>query len=123
LLLLPASIGTQLFNSPNNAAIMNSLPQNRSFAAGMLETTTQLGHTVGATVAATAMALALPATIAVMSATDAQPYYRQGFQYAAAAVVWIIIMGSVVAIFRKATEKPLASAASPAPQPSGAGDG
>lgn len=123
MLLLPASIGTQLFNSPNNAAIMNALPQNRSFAAGMLETTTQLGHTVGATIGATAMALALPATIAVMSATDAQPYYRQGFQYAAAAVVWIIITGSVVAIFRKATEKPLASAANPAPQPSGAGDG
>ena len=49
MLLLPASIGTALFISPYNALVMNTLPENRSFASGMLETTRQMGHTVGTT--------------------------------------------------------------------------
>ena len=53
--------------------MMNSLLQSRSFAAGMLETTTQLGHIVAATIGATAIVLALPATIGLMSATEGQP--------------------------------------------------
>ena len=38
MLLLPASVGTALFISPYNALVMNTLPENRSFASGMLET-------------------------------------------------------------------------------------
>ena len=52
LLLLPASVGTALFISPYNAVVMNTLPDNRSFASGMLETTRQMGHTVGSTLGA-----------------------------------------------------------------------
>jgi MFS family permease len=128
MLLFPASIGTSVFNAPNNAQIMSSLPESRSFAAGMLETSTQMGHTVGSTIGATVMGLTLPATIALMTAQEAQPFYRQGFQNAAMAVVGIIMLGSVVAIFRKASEKKTAAtAAAPrvarAAAPSGAGDG
>jgi MFS family permease len=128
ILLFPASIGTSVFNAPNNAQIMSSLPESRSFAAGMLETSTQMGHTVGSTIGATVMGLTLPATIALMTAQEAQPFYRQGFQNAAMAVVGIIMLGSVVAIFRKASEKKTAAtAAAPrvarAAAPSGAGDG
>ncbi len=124
MLLFPASIGTSVFNAPNNAQIMSSLPESRSFAAGMLETSTQMGHTIGSTIGATVMGLTLPATIALMTATEAQPYYRQGFQNAAMTVVGIIILGSVVSIFRKASEKkPATAAARLAPAPSGAGDG
>jgi MFS family permease len=126
-LLFPASIGTSVFNAPNNAQIMTSLPESRSFAAGMLETSTQMGHTVGTTISATVMGLTLPAAIGLMTAQEAQPFYRQGFQNAAMTVVGIIILGSLVAIFRKASEKRaapgLASRASPAVVPSGAGDG
>ena len=127
ILLFPASIGTSVFNAPNNAQIMSSLPESRSFAAGMLETSTQMGHTVGSTIGATVMGLTLPATIALMTAEEAQPFYRQGFQNAAMTVVGIIILGSAVAIFRKASEKKTATAAArvaaAAAVPSGAGDG
>lgn len=126
MLLFPASIGTSVFNAPNNAQIMSSLPESRSFAAGMLETSTQMGHTVGSTIGATVMGLTLPATIALMTTEEAQPFYRQGFQNAAMTVVGIIILGSVVAIFRKASEKRTAAkAAAPrgAAAPIGAGDG
>jgi len=128
MLLFPASIGTSLFNSPNNAQIMNSLPENRSFASGMLETTTQMGHTVGATIGATMMGLTLPAAIALLPVAEAQAYYREGFRYAALTVVWIIMLGSAVAIFRKAyvtpAKRPMPDASTtPQPQPSGAGDG
>ncbi|MBM3941806.1 MAG: MFS transporter [SAR202 cluster bacterium] len=129
ILLFPASIGTSVFNAPNNAQIMSSLPENRSFAAGMLETSTQMGHTIGSTIGATVMGLTLPATIALLPALEAQHYYREGFQNSAITVVGIIILGSIVAIFRKASEKRTATAAAPPAQaapaaaPSGGGDG
>ncbi len=101
LLLLPASVGTALFISPYNAVVMNTLPDNRSFASGMLETTRQMGHTVGSTIGATLLGVFLPPTIEFMTAAEARPYYQQGFQVASLAVVWIIISGGIVAIFQK----------------------
>jgi MFS family permease len=101
LLLLPASVGTALFISPYNALVMNTLPENRSFASGMLETTRQMGHTVGTTIAAMVLGLSLPATIEFLAATDAQPYYQQGFRTAALIVVWIVLTGRIVALFQK----------------------
>lgn len=120
LLLLPASVGTALFISPYNALVMNTLPENRSFASGMLETTRQMGHTVGTTIAAMVLGLSLPATIEFLSAADAQPYYQQGFRTAALVVVWIVLTGGIVALFQKVPavlqqEESLGSA----PQPSG----
>ena len=101
LLMLPAYIGSNLFNTANNALVMNTLPENRSFASGMLETTRQMGHTLGATVGATVLGLALPAAIAFLPLGESQASYREGFRFAALAVVLIILSGSFVAIFQK----------------------
>jgi len=101
LLMLPAYIGSNLFNTANNALVMNTLPENRSFASGMLETTRQMGHTLGATVGATVLGLALPAAIAFMPLGESQASYREGFRFAALAVVLTILSGSFVAIFQK----------------------
>ena len=63
LLLLPTYIGSNLFNTANNAVVMNTLPESRTFASGMLETTRQMGHTIGTTISATVLGLALPFAI------------------------------------------------------------
>jgi MFS family permease len=101
LLLIPASVGTGLFISPYNALVMNTLPENRSFASGMLETTRQMGHTIGTTIAAMVLGLSLPATIALLPAAEAQAYYQQGFRMAALIVVWIVVSGGAVALFQR----------------------
>ena len=120
-LLLPIAVGSNLFNSPNNATVMNSLPENRSFASGMLETTRQMGHSIGTTVSATVLGLALPAAIDLLPAVETRPYFLSGFQISALVVVWIMISGSIVAMFQRTPragqrEQPRAT---PAPQPGG----
>ena len=98
LLLFPASIGTSIFNTINNAVIMNSVSnEQRGFASGMIETTRQVGHTLGATVAASALGLVLPAGIALLSESEAREFYFRGLQSAALVVVWIILAGALVA--------------------------
>ncbi len=119
LLLLPASVGTALFISPYNAVVMNTLPDNRSFASGMLETTRQMGHTVGSTIGATVLGLSLPATAEFLTTAEAAPYYQQGFRIASLTVVWIIVVGGVVAIFQRAPSVWRAAKAQPSPQPGG----
>ncbi len=102
LLLAPTSIGSSIFNTINNALIMNSLPQeHRGFASGMIETTRQIGHTLGATAAASALALALPATIAFLAPAESQDYYIRGLQFAAFAVVSFIMVGAFVSFYHK----------------------
>ena len=101
LLMAPLYFGSNMFGTANNALVMNSLPDNRTFASGMLETTRQMGHTLGATIGAAVLGLALPLTIDLLPAVEAQSLYRQGFQYSALAVVWIMAMGSFVAIFQR----------------------
>ena len=98
LLLFPASVGTSIFNTINNAVIMNSIDQEqRGFASGMIETTRQVGHTLGATVAASALGLVLPAGIALLSEAEAREFYFRGLQASALVVVWIILAGALVA--------------------------
>ncbi len=98
LLLFPASVGTSIFNTINNAVIMNSVGQEqRGFASGMIETTRQVGHTLGATVAASALGLVLPAGIALLSEAEAREFYFRGLQTSAMVVVWIILAGALVA--------------------------
>ena len=104
LLMAPAYLGSNLFNTANNALVMNTLPQDRSFASGMLETTRQMGHTIGATIGATVLGLAIPITIDLLPAIESQALYREGFRYSALAVVGIMVSGSVVAMFQKATD-------------------
>ncbi|MFQ6027781.1 MAG: hypothetical protein ACE5Q6_09850, partial [Dehalococcoidia bacterium] len=90
--------------------------------SGMLETTRQMGHTVGTTISATVLGLALPVAIELLPAVEAQAHYRDGFQFAALAVVWIMISGSVVAMFQR---MPGATRRQPAPEPApqASGDG
>ena len=121
LLLLPIAIGSNLFNSPNNATVMNSLPENRSFASGMLETTRQMGHSIGTTISATVLGLALPVAIDLLPSVEAQVHYMSGFQIAALSVVGIMMSGGIVAIFQRTpTGRPAPPRAAPAAQPGGA---
>ena len=79
-----------------------------------------MGHTIGTTISATVLGLALPVAINVMPVFEAQAAYRQGFQYSAMVVVWIMTAGAIVAIFTKTPQvnKPTPSR-DPVPQASG----
>ncbi len=102
LLLAPTSIGSSIFNTINNALIMNSLPnEHRGFASGMIETTRQIGHTLGATVAASALGLALPATLVFLTASESQDYYIRGLQFSAFTVVSFILVGAFVSFYHR----------------------
>lgn len=120
MLLIPAFIGTHTFNAPSNATIMNSLPEDRAFASGVMETSRQMGHTIGATIAATMLGLALPASISLMTDAEAQPFYQTGFRYAATTVVFTIMLGAIVAaiqtgiISRRPSSKAKAQVEAPA---------
>ena len=102
-LLIPAAIGSAMFQNVNTALIMNSIPlENRGFASGMIETTRQVGHTLGATIAASAMGLVLPATIDLLSPGESQAYYVRGLQVAALVVTGIILAGALLTLFGRA---------------------
>ena len=121
ILLMPASIGTAIFNTINNAVIMNAMPQeHRGFASGMIETTRQVGHTVGVTIAASVVGLIIPATIELLDAAEAQDLYLRGLRAAALFVVWIILAGAFTAYFHRTFP---AAGMAPAAQPSASGDG
>ncbi|MCI0438071.1 MAG: MFS transporter [Chloroflexi bacterium] len=125
ILMVPMSIGTQMFNPINNATIMNSLAlTHRGFASGMMETTRELGHALGATVSAAVLAIALPAAIELLTDEAARPFYVEGFQLAALSVVFILLAGAAIAYFHKEVkhESGPRPASQPSYQPSG-GDG
>ena len=110
-------MGTAVFNPINNATIMSSLSlKSRGFASGMLETTREMGHAVGATVSALVLAMTLPAAIASLTGAQSQAYYVRGFQFAALSVVFVLLGGAVIAYFHKEIRHD--SEPGPAPQPS-----
>lgn len=120
LLMLPISIGTNMFNPVNNATVMSSLSlEYRGVASGMLETTREMGHALGATAAASALALALPVGIEVLSGESAQPFYVQGFRAASLMVVFTLMFGASLAYFHK--DPLIRRASEPVPQPGGDG--
>ena len=125
-LLLPISVGTNIFNTVNNAIVMSTLPtENRGFASGMLETTRDLGHAFGATISALVVGMALPASIALMSDAQSQSYYMRGFQTSALAVVLIMLTGAFIAIFHRSRppeDAPPAPQTQQGPSPASAGD-
>ena len=97
-LMIPISIGTNMFNPINNATVMNSLPlQHRGVASGMLETTREMGHALGATTAAAVLALALPSGISRLSEATSQGFYIQGFQLSSLMVVFVLCFGALLA--------------------------
>ena len=120
LLLLPTYLGSNLFNTANNAVVMNTLPESRTFASGMLETTRQMGHTIGTTISATVLGLALPFAIDLLPVAESQLAYRDGFRFSALAVVLIMMSGSFVAAFQRSSAQRQEQRTA---APQGAGDG
>ena len=120
LLLIPTYIGSNLFNTANNAVVMNTLPESRTFASGMLETTRQMGHTIGTTINATVLGLALPFAIDLLPVAESQLAYRDGFRFSALAVVLIMMSGSFVAAFQRSSAQRQEQRTA---APQGAGDG
>ena len=81
---------------------MNALPiKDRGVASGMLETTRELGHALGATGAATTLTLALPVGIELLSNDLAQAHFVNGFQFASLVVVFTVLFGAISACFYK----------------------
>ena len=120
LIMLPIAIGTNIFNPINNATVMNSLAlEHRGVASGMLETTRELGHALGATAAAGALALALPSTLDLLSSEAAQPFFIQGFRTSSLMVVFTLMLGAVLAYFHRL---PAQRRATTAPAPAHTGD-
>ena len=123
LLMVPVAIATNMFNPINNATVMNSLPlEHRGIASGMLETTRELGHALGATAAAGALALALPPAIDLLTGEMAQGYYIQGFQVSSLMVVFTLLLGATLAYFHQAIPRlrqPAAAPAAPSYEPGG----
>ena len=103
-LLLPATVGSSMFQNVNNAIIMSVvLPEHRGFASGMIETTRQVGHTLGATIAASVIGLVLPATIDLLSPGEAQGYYVRGLQVSALVVTGVIVVGAFLTYYDRST--------------------
>ena len=120
LLMLPISFGTAFFNPVNNAMIMSSLAlRHRGFASGMLETTRELGHALGSTVSATALAMVLPAGVALLAAEQVGIFYLEGFRTAAMLVVLTMLSGGIIAFFHKPYSEPSPTPSSPAAAPAG----
>ena len=124
LLMIPISVGTNMFNPINNATVMNSLPlRHRGAASGMLETTREMGHALGATTAAAVLALALPAGISRLSDVAAQSFYIHGFQLSSLMVVFVLCFGAFLAFLHRAASvsvPPSRPAARPATPSAGA---
>ena len=103
LLMIPISVGTNMFNPINNATVMNSLPlKHRGVASGMMETTREMGHALGATTAAAVLAFALPSGISWLSESAARGFYIQGFQLSSLMVVFVLCFGAMLAFFHRA---------------------
>ena len=123
LLMLPISIGTNMFNPINNATVMNSLPlEHRGVASGMLETTRELGHALGATAAAGALAFVLPVGIELLSGEASQAFFIEGFRVSSLMVVFTLLLGATLAYLHKgspASAPPATAAAEPSYQPVG----
>ena len=114
IMMIPISIGSAIFNPVNNATVMSALPlEHRGFASGMLETTRELGHALGATASATALAMVLPAGIEVLSRIDARSFFVEGFQFSAMMVVFIMLTGATIAYFHKEVFRSSQTAAAP----------
>ena len=102
LLLLPVGLGTAVFNTINNATVMNCIPHTeRGFASGMLETTREAGHGMGATISSAMFAIMLPSSAALISTIERQPFIREAFQVTVMMVVITILLASIMAYFHK----------------------
>lgn len=113
-IMLPLSIGTNTFNPINNAVIMNTLPlKHRGFTSGMMETSRELGHALGATAAAAVLGLSLPAGIERLPFDVARDFFLEGFQLSTLTVVWLLLFAALLVYFQKAPRFETSAAADP----------
>lgn len=85
--------GSGLFMTSNNTVIMTALPRSYTgFASGMLETTRQLGHTLGVVVATAGLSV-----IGAVPAQAQQTAFIAGFQRACLLMGAIALAGAVLA--------------------------
>jgi DHA2 family multidrug resistance protein-like MFS transporter len=90
--LLGAGLG--MFTAVNNTAVMASVSADaRGFASGLVETTRQLGHSLGVSISSGV----LQATLA--AATIPQLGYRDGFSEAASAMALLAAVGVLVVLY------------------------
>lgn len=109
LISLLLGLGLGFFMTPNNTAIMGALPAtHRGFAAGMLETSRQLGHSLGVSASSAVLGLVLVTALPVIGEKGA---YLLGFQQATLTAGSVAVLGVLLAI--------LASRFSPAEEPLG----
>jgi EmrB/QacA subfamily drug resistance transporter len=101
--LLLNGIGTGIFSSPNNSAVMGAVPASRvSTAAGILASTRNLGMALGTAAAAAVIAFRLPTHLSagLGQAGAAVASYQDGFAFAgllaAVAAVTSLVRGSAV---------------------------
>jgi len=85
--------GLGMFTSVNNTAVMASVTaEQRGFASGMVETTRQLGHSLGVSVSSGVLQTTLAA------ATIPQIGYRDGFSEAASAMGMVAALGVMIVV-------------------------
>ena len=102
LIMLPISIGTNMFNPVNNAMIMSALPtEHRGLASGMLETSRELGHALGATAAAAMLGLSIPAGVESLPFEVARGFFLEGFQLSTMTVAGMLLFGALIVYFQR----------------------
>ncbi|MDO8674423.1 MAG: MFS transporter, partial [Dehalococcoidia bacterium] len=110
-LLMIVSVGLGLsmgsFNTSNNAIIVSTVPANRrGFATGMLETSRQFGHSVGASASGAVMGTALMS--AAMGTTESAAYisgYQQASLVASGAAFLGILASLIAALSQRANSE------------------
>jgi hypothetical protein len=68
----------------------------------MMETSRELGHALGATAAATLLAMSIPAGVEMLPFEAARGFFMEGFRQSTLAVVWIMLLGALLVYFQKA---------------------
>jgi DHA2 family multidrug resistance protein-like MFS transporter len=86
--------GLGVFTAVNNTAVMSSVnAEQRGFASGLVETTRQLGHSVGVSISSGVLSTSLAA------AALPELGYREGFSEAASAMGLVSAIGVVVILY------------------------
>lgn len=95
-------IGLGCFQTPNNTIIMGILPPSyRGFTAGILETSRQLGHTLGVGASSAVLGLIIVTTL---PATGESYAYLAGFKMAVMTAGFIAFVGAGLAIMASRME-------------------
>lgn len=102
-LALGACLGT--FQTPNNTVIMGTVPANlRGFAAGMIETSRQMGHMLGISASSAVMGVVL----AGASDPSQGSVYMAAYQYATVVAAGIAFLGIFAALVHPLSRRGMA---------------